>query len=339
MKFFGKACLAPAVLLAILAGCGGGSGVSGSAPPPTPASTLIVNSTGDSATPPSGTVTLRSALANAASGQTITFDRSLNGATVSLTTVADEHTLLKGEVMGMRLEPSGPVSYLVGYFDRDYGRSALVARKDVVIDASALPSGVTIAWTGGATPGARVLAVDGNLTLVNVAITGGSSVTEKLTVVNPDDQPWTLARGAALAVWGIAHLSDCRLYGNRAQGDFDSSRDRGAYGGAVYADIVDMKRCIVSGNSVVGGGAAGGGVYSVGGAGHSQTVSTIASSSITGNRKTLRLVNSTIARNVVEPAPGLAGFLLGMGYWRGGGVYMSNGYLEIESCTITPYEV
>jgi hypothetical protein len=134
-------------------------------------------------------------------------------------------------------------------------------------------------------------------------------------------------------------LSDCRLYGNRAQGDFDSSRDRGAYGGAVYADIVDMKRCIVSGNSVVGGGAAGGGVYSVGGAGHSQTVSTIASSSITGNRKTLRLVNSTIARNVVEPAPGLAGFLLGMGYWRGGGVYMSNGYLEIESCTITPYEV
>ena len=35
--------------------------------------------------------------------------------------------MLKGEVMGIRDEPSGPVSYLVGYFDRDYGRSALYA--------------------------------------------------------------------------------------------------------------------------------------------------------------------------------------------------------------------
>ena len=356
MKFLGKSIAASVLLLAILAGCGGGSGGTS---PPTQAS-LVVNSTQDSATPPAGTVTLRSALAAATPGQPITFDRPLDGATITLTTVADEHTLLKGEVMGIQNEPSGPVSYLVGYRDRDYGRSALLARKNVVIDASALPSGITIAWGGGAQPGARVLAVDGNLTLINVAITGGSSVTEKLTVVNPDDQPWTLARGGAVAVWGTAHLVDCRLYDNHVQGDFDSSRDRGAFGGAVYADIVDMERCIVSGNSALGGGAAGGGVYSVGGAGHTQTVSTIDRSSITGNRisalftygggvfsdggsignqKTLRLTNSTIARNVVEPAPGLPRFLLAIGYWRGGGVYMSNGYLEIESCTIAQNEV
>jgi hypothetical protein len=352
-----KSIAAAILLLAVLAGCGGGSGGGAGA---TAQPSLVVNSTEDSAAPPAGTVTLRSALAAAAPGQAITFDRRLDGATITLTTVADEHTLLKGEVMGIRDEPSGPVSYLVGYRDRDYGRSALLARKDVVIDASALPSGITIAWGGGAQPGARVLAVDGNLTLTNVAITGGSSVTERLTVVNPDDQPWTLARGGAVAVWGTARLADCRLYDNHVQGDFDSSRDRGAFGGAVYADIVDMERCIVSGNSVLGGGAAGGGVYSVGGAGHSQTVSTIDRSSITGNRisavftygggvfsdggsignqKTLRLTNSTIARNVVEPAPGLPRFLLAMGYWRGGGVYMSNGYLEIESCTIAQNEV
>ncbi len=88
---------------------------------------------------------------------------TLNGGTIALSIVADEHTRLKGEVMGIRDEPSGPVSYLVGWFDRDYGRSALVARKDVVIDASALPSGITITWAG--TTPARVLAVSGDLTL------------------------------------------------------------------------------------------------------------------------------------------------------------------------------
>jgi hypothetical protein len=257
--------------------------------------------------------------------------------------------------MGMRNEPSGPVSYLVGYFERDYGRSALVARKNVVIDASSLASGITLAWAG--TTPARVLAVTGDLTLRNVAITGGHSVTERLATTNPDDQPWTLARGGAIAVWGVANLADCRLYGNSVEGDFDSSRDRGAFGGAVYADIVEMDRCIVSGNSALGGGAAGGGVYSVGGAENARTVSTISRSAISGNairglfaygagaysdgggigkRNTLRITNTTIARNLAEPAspPQLPSFMLGSGYWRGGGVYMSNGYLELQGATV-----
>jgi hypothetical protein len=106
-------------------------------------------------------------MAEAAPGQP-TFDAALDGGTIALSIVANEHTILKGEVMGIRNEPSGPVSYLIGYFD--HGRSALEARKDVVIDASSLPRGVTIAWTGGSEPGARVLAVDGDLTLTKVAM-------------------------------------------------------------------------------------------------------------------------------------------------------------------------
>ncbi len=340
------------VALGLVGACGGGGdgGGDGNAPQP-----LVVNSTADVAAPPAGTVTLRAALEAAAPGQRITFAPALDGQTISLTLVADEHTILKGEVMGIRDEPSGPVSYLVGYLDRDYGRSALVARKNVVIDAAALPHGITLAWAGGAQPGARVLAVDGNLELTKVRITGGSSVTEKLAVATPQDQPWTLGRGGALAVWGVATLRDCELTGNQAVGDFDSSRDRGAFGGAIYADIVDIRNCVISGNTVLGGGAAGGGVYSVGGAGHPETVSTIDRSAVTGNRiaglfvygggvysdggsignsKTLRLTNSTIARNLAEPSPGLPPFLLRMGYWRGGGVYMSNGYLDVQSCTI-----
>jgi hypothetical protein len=213
---------------------------------------------------------------------------------------------------------------------------------------------------GGALNPARVLAIDGELTLRNVSITGGVNVAEDISTGDPDDQPWTLARGGGLAVWGRAKLEDCRIYDNHVEGDFDSSRDRGAFGGGVYANIVEMERCVVSGNSVLGGGAAGGGVFSVGGAATSASTSTIDRSSITGNRisglftygggvytdgggignrKTLVVRNSTIARNLVEPAPRLPGFILAVGYWRGGGVYMSNGYLILKAVTVVENEV
>jgi hypothetical protein len=111
---------------------------------------------------------------------------------------------------------------------------------------------------------------------------------------------------------------------------------------------------------VLGGGAAGGGVFSVGGAETSRSLSEISRSSITGNRisglftygggvytdgggignrKSLHIHNSTIAQNLVEPAPGLPSFVLASGYWRGGGVYMSNGYLLLKAVTIVENEV
>lgn len=354
MHRFGPAALVAVV--ALLSACSDSGSDRNS--PPASQPPIVVNSLLDSAAPSPGTVTLRSALESAGSGQPITFDPLLNGGTISLSIVADAHTSLRGEVMGMRDEPSGPVSYLVGYLPRDYGASALVARKTVVIDASALPAGITLAWTGAAD--ARVLAVDGDLTLNNVAITGGRSVSVNIATGAPGEQPWTLGRGGALAVWGVARLTNCRLYDNHATGDFDSSRDRGAFGGAVYADIVEMQDCVVSGNTVTGAGAAGGGVYSVGGAGSSLRVSTIDRSAITGNRisglfvygaglysdgggignaKQLRVTNSTIARNLAEPAPGLPPFLLRMGYWRGGGVYLSNGYLDLMASTVVENKV
>jgi hypothetical protein len=325
-------------------------------------SDLVVNSLEDLENPPAGTVTLRSALALAAGGQRIVFDESLDGGTVELSIVGEEHTVLKGEVMGMRDSPTGPISYLVGYFDRDYGRSALYARKNVIIDASDLPSGITLEWTGGEGNPARVLAVYGDLVLSNVSVTAGISVAEELPTSDPDDQPWTLARGGALAVWGVARLVDCQLYDNHLQGDFDSSRDRGAFGGGLYANVVDMDNCVVSGNTVVGAGAAGGGVYSVGGADRSGGNSYIDGSSITGNRiqglfaygggvysdgggigksTTLRIANSTIARNLVEPPflPPHMRFLLNMGYWRGGGIYASNGSLTVKASTVAENQV
>jgi hypothetical protein len=343
------------VLLAVAAG----AGCSEDAPLPPPG--IVVNSVADLDVTPKGTVTLRSALRRAVSGQPIRFDPSLDGRTIELSLVAEEHTTLKGEVMGIRIEPSGPVSYLIGYLDRDYGRSALFARKNVVIDASMLPSGITIAWAGGAMNHARLLAVYGDLTLINVSMTRGSVVTEDISAGDPNAaQPFTLARGGAVAVWGVAKLVDCQIYDNHVQGDFFSSRDRGAFGGGVYADIVRIEDSVISGNTVVGAGAAGGGVYSVGGAGSALDTSRIERSAITGNRisglftygggvysdgggignrKRLEITNSTIAQNLVEPAPGLPPFLLAMGYWRGGGVYMSNGYTSIQHSTIVHNQV
>ncbi len=344
------------VALTGLSSCGG-SGGGGSSLPAT-----VVNSLLDDASPPSGTVTLRSALAQAASGQSITFDPTLNNSTINLIFVGEEHTVLVGEVMGF--DDANNISFLVGYFDRDYGKSALFADKNVVIDASNLPDGITVNW--GGTETARVLAVSGDLTLTNVAITGGNSVFDVAADIgqHPDDtQTSTLARGAGIAVWGVATLSDCTIYDNHAVGDgADSSRDGGAYGGGVYADTVVMNNCIVSGNTVSGGGAAGGGVFSVGGRSTQVDISSISQSTITENRiaglfaygagvysdgggiglsTRLHVENSTVARNLVEP-PALPPFLfdlLDIGYWRGGGLYMSNGYMKVKSSTIVENEV
>ena len=341
-----------------LSSCGGGGSSGGS----TPSSALVVNSLLDDASPPTGTVTLRSALASAASNQRITFDEALNGGTINLIYVGEEHTVLTGEVMGF--DTANNISYLVGYFDRDYGKSALFANKNVVIDASNLPDGITIRWDG-AEP-ARVLAVSGNLALTNVAITGGDSVFDVAADIgqHPDDeQTSTLARGAGLAVWGVASLNDCTIYDNHAVGDdADTSRDGGAYGGGVYADTVVINNCVISGNTVYGGGAAGGGVFSVGGRDTSMSVSSITRSAVTENRITglfaygagvysdgggiglstrIRVENSTIARNLVEP-PLLPPFLfnlLDIGYWRGGGLYMSNGHMEVQGSTIVENQV
>jgi len=342
-----------------VSGCGGGGGDGGGA---NTLPAIVVNSLLDDASPPGGTVTLRSALASAASGQRITFDPTFNDSTINLIFVDAEHTVLVGEVMGF--DDINNISFLVGYFDRDYGRSALYADKNVFIDASDLPDGIAINWDG-AEP-ARVLAVSGDLTLTNVAITGGNSVfdvAEDIGQHPDDDQASTLARGGGLAVWGVATLTDCTIYDNHAAGDdSDSSRDGGAYGGGVYADTVVMDNCVVSGNTVSGGGAAGGGIFSVGGRHTGANVSSISQSTITENQITglfaygagvysdgggiglatrLHVENSTVARNLVEP-PALPPFLfdlLDIGYWRGGGLYMSNGYMRVQSSTIVENQV
>ncbi len=326
-----------------LAGCGGGGGGhTGRA--------IIVNSAADPASPPAGVVTLRSAIAEAQPGDAIVFAPGLDGAVIQLTQVGEAHSVLLGEAY------SG-MTYL-GYQERDYGRSALYARKDLWLDASTLARGVTIHWAGGDANPARVLAVYGNLTMQGVTVSGGRSVAE---TTNSADQPYTLARGGGLAVWGTARLTRCTVADNRCAGDAGASRDRGAYGGGIYADGLEMTDCVISGNTASGYGAAGGGVYSVGGAANATgrgNDAVLSRCTVSGNRVTAQhaygggvftlsggptnlatvyLTNCTIARNLVEDNPDLP--QAGQYYYRGGGIYMGGGSLAAISCTIAENEV
>jgi hypothetical protein len=309
---------------------------------------IVVNSLEDTASPAGGSITLRQAIADIGPGGTITFDPSLNGGTIELTIVGEAHSTLRGEVFTM----GGGGWTFGGYQERDYGRSALYAQKDLTIDASGLPAGITIKWGGDDANRARVMAVYGDLTMDNVTVTSGYASWEALS---GGSQPYTLGRGGGLAVWGTATLRNCALAGNRASGDENGSRDRGAFGGGVYANRVYIEDCVISGNSVIGYGAAGGGVYSVSGADDFANVgSTIIRTAVSGNRatgqhtygggvysdgggpgntKSIELRNCTVARNLVEDHPGLAQSAMAQYYYRGGGLYMSNGRFLIDSCT------
>ena len=306
---------------------------------------LVVDSLEDSATPPSGTMTLRSAIETAASGDTITFDESLDGGTILLSIVAEEHSTLKGEVYVNNV--------FSGYQERDYGKSALYANKNLTIDASDLPHGIAIKWNGGDASHARVLAVYGNLTMMKVAIVSGYSAAEAIV---GGTQPYTLARGGGLAVWGTARLTDCTIAGNTCFGESGSARDRGTYGGGIYANGLDLNDCVISGNSAIAYGAGGGGIYSVGGGdnsnGHGNDAS-LRGCTISGNRVTAQhaygggiftlsggpnnlatmfLTNCTIARNLIQDHPDYAN--VGQWYNRGGGIYMGGGSLWMTGCTI-----
>ena len=327
------------------------TGCSSSPLPPPVVPKYVVNSTDDVAQPPSGTNTLRGLLDQVPSGETVTFDASLNGATIELNIVGENHSTLPGETYsGMTFQ---------GYADRDYGKSAIYLKKSVTLDASSLPDGITIKWAGGDATPARVLAVNGDLTLKNVNITGGYSLAEAIS--GSATQTFTLARGGGLAVWGTLTLDHSAIYGNTIVGDTQASRDRGTYGGGIYANGLNLSNCIIAGNSAKGYGAAGGGIYSVGGADNTNGAgndTTISQCVISGNRVTaqhsygggiftlsggpanlarMTITNSTIARNLSEDNPDLPD--TGQYYHRGGGIYMGGGSLTIISSTIAENQV
>jgi len=189
--------------------------------------------------------------------------------------------------------------------------------------------------------------------LSNVTIASGYSQAEAIA---GGTQPYTLARGGGLAVWGIARLRNCVVTGNTCVGDTAASRDRGTYGGGIYSNGLDLMDTVVSGNRVLGAGAGGGGIYSVGGADNTYgrgNDTALVRCAVTGNRVTAQhaygggiftlsggpdnlatmfLTNCTVARNLVEDNPDIPN--MGQFYYRGAGIYMGGGSLSVKACTI-----
>jgi len=91
-------------------------------------------------------------------------------------------------------------------------------------------------------------------------------------------------------------------------------------GGWDTAETYSLTRCAVTGNRIMGQHVYGGGVYSDGGG--------------RGQKRPLTLTSSTLARNMVMDHPDLAESPFAQYYYRGGGFYMSNGYLWMDGCTI-----
>lgn len=126
----------------LLSACSSGDGSKGTEQAP---DFLVVNSLLDPAAGAARAsavqdevMTFRSAVEQIADGGTISFDASLDGGSIALSIVGEDHTVLKGEVMGF--DYANNISYLIDYLERDYGKSALYAQKNLVIDASALPN-------------------------------------------------------------------------------------------------------------------------------------------------------------------------------------------------------
>jgi hypothetical protein len=195
-----------------------------------PAATFTVNSAADIAAPPAGTVTLRSAIlaANAAAGaDTINFDASLTGQTITLTSNLPAITSpLTITGLGQdALTISGNFSFRI--IDVAAGVTASVT--DLTLRAGS---------SGGAgTQGGAVRNLGGNLTLDNVIVT--------LSVANAD------GGGIFNGAGGTTTISNSKLRNNQAIATATSS------GGALATDsgTVTINTTSISNNtSVFGGG-------------------------------------------------------------------------------------
>ena len=187
---------------AAMLAAGGSAGILGAAllasPSGATATTWVVDSLGDGdanaancAPPTNGACTLRDALQAQASGDTITFDASLNGGTINLTAAqgqlkVDHKTVTiagpgSGSLTVKQTVANNPVFYIVSY------------KYDVVMTGLAI--------IGGTDSGVNAYAVQ-NLTLVDVEVTGNSG-----------------GRGGGVLVnnfYGDLTITDSYIHGNTA---------------------------------------------------------------------------------------------------------------------------
>jgi hypothetical protein len=318
------ASLPPGAFTAILAGKGGGVGlglveVYGGLD----ASTLIVTSTADS-----GAGSLRQALADANSGDTIQFAPALDGQTITLSSaelLIDKNITVTGpgpsQLTVRRSSAGGTPAFRILHVTPGH---------TVTIEGLTITDGVPLASGGG------VFNEQATLTVNNCNVSGNFSGT---------------SGGGFYSSGASARLT---ILNSIVSGNFATGMGHGGEGGGINSEgTLTVANSIVSGNSVTGQppypGSAGG-VFSGGTAEISNsTISangaggivnsgpmTITGSTISGNTTMgsgagisnsgpLTIVNSTISGNSASYK----------GFGNGGGIFSGSAPLKITHCTIT----
>ena len=187
------------------------------------ASAQVVTNSADS-----GPGTLRSAITNAASGAVITFDRSLSGATITLSNTLTINTNLTIDASAL---PGGVQingNHAVQIFN-------VATNMTVFLNSLTITNGYSTNSGGG-------IYNDGALTLTNCTLSGNSA---------PSGSGYGGGGGIYNNGNGLLTLNQCTLSGN-------SATDGGSGGGIFNNDgVLTLNQCTLSGNSapsVVGGG-------------------------------------------------------------------------------------
>jgi predicted outer membrane repeat protein len=276
------------------------------------AAVLTVTNTQDS-----GAGSLRDTIAAAVDGDTIQFDASLSGQTITLTSaqiVVAKILTINGpgadKLTVQRSTVTGTPAFRIFQINRDVTLSGLT-----IANGKAPADGMSPESGGGISFGGRA-----QLTIANCAITGNSS----------QNYGGGIACGGASFGASRVSIINSTFSGNSAP-----------YGGAIYVDgigfygyagcVLTVTNSTISGNTAT---SVGGGIYNVGGL-------TISNSTISGNSATvdvagggggifnygnLTIANSTISGNSAS---------LGGGVRSTGGTPLTPGTLRINNSTIS----
>jgi hypothetical protein len=265
--------------------------------------TFTVNSTADTATPPAGTVTLRSAImaAEGDTGDTINFDPALLGQTITLTSGSPLPALTKGETItglgAKNLTVSGNNAFRVF--------NVTSATQVKITDLTATQGNSGAVGDGGA------IINSGNLALTNVIISASTSGANRGGGF--DNAPGGTATITGSTITSNSTTGGLAGGGINNEGDLivttsTISSNSGSGGGGIenrLAGTLAVLQSLIVGNTArddVGGG----GIRSVG--------------------TSVQITNTTIAYNVVSGVGATEG---------GGGVSLGAGTMTILNSTIT----
>ena len=286
----------------------------------------IVTTTDDS-----GIGSLRDVIATAQAGDTIQFDATLNGQTITLTSgelAVDKSVIIAGPGAGLLMVQRSTMANTPDFrvFEILPGRAVTI--QGLTISNGHPPGGNPSEPGGGIYNNSGTLTLSDCTLMDNRADQAGGGIYNTGTLTMSD---CTLIRNRADEVGGgianrsyggILTMNNCTVSTNSA-----GNGGLGGYGGGVFSGgVMTITNCTFRGNTTTGG-ARGGGIYNAG-------TSTVSNSTVSGNLGSygggiyndggitmLEVTNCTVSANTA--------------YSRGGGLYNGDGRLILTHSTLS----